>query len=201
MVTLPMFSLEDLEQGSSGLAGEPLAIREPVQDGDARSIYESTGLHGPLPLGPLALIFPDSPEADLNALAVDIAANGLLEEITVAGNPPAIVDGKRRLRACEQAGVQPVYRRLREDIDPRNYVWARNGERRDLTKGQKAFADAGLSSFSGPGRPGYAGRRTNFPVLLPPAAEDTATPQARRCTASPQSRPLNRQENGGGLTL
>ena len=98
---------------------------------------------------------------------MDIADNGLLEEITVAGNPPSILDGKRRLRACERAGVQPVYRLLRGDIDPRNYVWAKNGERRDLTKSQKALAAAELSSFSGPGRPRNEGENSavmqNFP--------------------------------------
>ena len=82
----------------------------------------------------------------------------MLEEITVAwpqepGGPPEIVDGKRRLRACKMAGVEPTYRLLRRDIDPRDYVWAKNGERRDLKPSQKAIAFALLYPKRGPGRP------------------------------------------------
>ena len=116
-------------------------------------VYESTGLGGPFPLGALARVFPDCGEEVLDSLANDIAVNGLLEEITVAGTPPQVVDGKHRLRACQRAGVSPTFRRLREGLDPRDYVWAKNGERRDLTKSQKALAAAELFSFSGPGRP------------------------------------------------
>ena len=118
-----------------------------------RRVYESTGLAGPFPLGALARVFPDCSEELLDSLANDIAVNGLLEEITVAGTPPQVVDGKHRLRACQRAGVSPTFRRLREGLDPRDYVWAKNGERRDLTKSQKALAAAELFSFSGPGRP------------------------------------------------
>ena len=150
----------DLEQGSAGPDGVNAGTGAPAPARDAHPVYESTGLPGPFALGPLALVFPDSPEEGLNALAVDIAANGLLEEITVAGYPPSILDGKRRLRACERAGRQPVYRLLRRDIDPRNYLWAKNGERRDLTKSQKALAAAELSSFSGPGRPRNEGENS-----------------------------------------
>ena len=87
----------------------------------------------------------------------------------MAGNPPKIVDGKRRLKACGMAGVQPKYRCLREAIEPAGYVWAKNGERRDLTKSQKALAAAELSSFSGPGRPRKEGGNSavlqNFPAI------------------------------------
>ena len=77
----------------------------------------------------------------------------MVEEITVAGDPPQVVDGKRRLRACEVAGVEPTYRLLRGDIDPRPYVWAKNAERRDLSPSQKAIAFALLFPKLGPARP------------------------------------------------
>ena len=60
---------------------------------------------------------------------------------------------KRRLRACEVAGVEPTYRLLRGDIDPRAYVWAKNAERRDLSPSQRALAFALLYPKLGPGRP------------------------------------------------
>ena len=141
------------EQGSSEADAERAVIGEQAQVGARRSIYHSTGLDGPFELDQLVMVFPDSPDEDLYALAADIGANGLLEEITVGGNPPAIVDGKRRLQACGMAGVQPKYRLLCEDIDLRNYIWAKNGERRHLTPSQKALAFAELFPSSAPGRP------------------------------------------------
>ena len=81
----------------------------------------------------------------------------MVEEITLAGDPPKVVDGKRRLRACEVAGVEPTYRLLRGDIDPRAYVWAKNAERRDLSPSQKAMAFAALYPRLGPGRPPGSG--------------------------------------------
>ena len=91
----------------------------------------------------------------------------MLDEPTVAGSPPQVVDGKRRILACEAAGVQPTYRLLRGDVDPKVYLWARNGERRNLTPSQKAFYFAELFPSSGPGRPPSRGENCpmsdNFP--------------------------------------
>ena len=92
------------------------------------------------------------------ALAANLEAIGILEEPTVAWtqgteNPPEVIDGKRLLKAAEIAGVQPTYRLLRRDIDPRDYVWAKNGERRNLSPSQKALAFALLYPKLGPGRP------------------------------------------------
>ena len=56
-----------------------------------------------------------------------------------------------------------AYRLLREDIDPCDYVWPRNGERRDLTKSKRALAIAELVPLSGPGRPRTVAE--NFAVL------------------------------------
>ena len=68
-------------------------------------------------------------------------------------NPPEVIDGKRIIQAAEIAGVQPTYRLLRRDIAPRDYVWAKNGERRNLSTSQRALAFAMLFSKLGPGRP------------------------------------------------
>ena len=139
-------------QGSSGLAGDAAGNDELVSAEETSSIYEATGLIGHFELSAEALVFPHTSDEDL-ALARNIEANGMLEEITVAGDPPQVVDGKRRLRACKVAGVEPTYRLLRGDIDPRAYVWAKNAERRDLSPSQKALAFALLYPKLGPGRP------------------------------------------------
>ena len=92
------------------------------------------------------------------ALAANVEAIGILEEPTLAWtqgteNPPEVIDGKRIIQAAEIAGVQPTYRLLHRDIYPRDYVWAKNGERRNLSTSQKALAFALLYPKLGPGRP------------------------------------------------
>ena len=94
------------------------------------------------------------------ALAANVEAIGILEEPTVAWtqgteNPPEVIDGKRIIQAAEIAGVQPTYRLLRRDIDPRDYVWAKNGERRNLSPSPEgarlraAVSQAGSGSAPG----------------------------------------------------
>ena len=154
-------------QGSKELGGKAAATGQHVVTAETTSIYESPGLVGPFDLGPLTAYLPDPAEEDIIALATNIKANGLLDEPTVAGSPPQVVDGKRRILACEAAGVQPTYRLLRGDVDPKVYLWARNGERRNLTPSQKAFYFAELFPSSGPGRPPSRGENCpmsdNFP--------------------------------------
>ena len=141
-------------QGSSGLAGEATGANEQVSiRTETASIFEATGLTGHFELSDEASAFPETSHEGLLALARNIEANGMVEEITVAGDPPKVVDGKRRLRASKIAGVEPTYRLLRGDIDPRAYVWAKNAERRDLSPSQRALAFALLFPKLGPGRP------------------------------------------------
>ena len=158
----------DSDQKSGAGERPSVAVGEQAGGEEANSIYERTGLDGPFEMDPLVQVFPDTPQEDSQSLVTNIAANGLLVEITVWGNPPRVVDGKRRLRACEQTGVRPRYRQLRGDIDPRDYVWAKNGERRDLTKSQKALAAAQMFPCAGPGRPSTTGGNSaisqNFPA-------------------------------------
>ena len=143
-------------QGSTDPDGEGTSEQLSVRK--TSSVFEATGLTGDFQLSDLAFAFPDTSHEDIVALSRDIEATGLLEEITLAwpeepGGPPEVVDGKRRLRACKMAGVEPTYRLLRRDIDPRRYVWSKNGERRDLTPSQRALAFALLFPKRGPGRP------------------------------------------------
>ena len=148
-----LFPLEqfDREEPVGGTEGGATGDRE--RAGAAPLHYESASVAGPLLLHPLALVFPDANAEEDQALARNIASNGQLEPIVVTGDPPRVLDGRRRQRACQLAGVSPVYRRLPAGIDPRNFVWATNAERRNLTPSQKALAAAQLHEFPGPGRP------------------------------------------------
>ena len=145
-------------QGSHGLAGDAAGNGHLVSAEEASSIYEATGLTGPFKLNPMGMAFPETSNEDLMALAANVKAIGIMEEPTVAWtqgteNPPEVIDGKRIIQAAEIAGVQPKYRILRRDIDPRDYVWAKNRERRNLSTSQKALAFALLYAKLGPGRP------------------------------------------------
>ena len=149
--------------GEATGANEQVSIRT-----ETASIFEATGLTGHFELSDEASAFPETSHEGLLALARNIEANGMVEEITVAGDPPKVVDGKRRLRASKIAGVEPTYRLLRGDIDPRAYVWAKNAERRDLSPSQRALAFALLFPKLGPGRPPGPGENCqifdNFPL-------------------------------------
>lgn len=84
--------------------------------------------------GMFPLIPGNSPE--FKALVADIAANGLREPIVVTPEG-LLLDGRNRKRACESAGVEPVY--VVEEGDPFALVISRNVQRRHLNAGQRAL--------------------------------------------------------------
>jgi anti-sigma28 factor (negative regulator of flagellin synthesis) len=108
-----------------------------------------------------AELFPMMTAAELEALAADIAENGLLHPIVLWRG--AILDGRNRLLACEKAGVEPRFEELiREgdtDLDESRalrLVISANVQRRDLTAAQRAIVAArtwGLDGYSKGGRP------------------------------------------------
>jgi len=82
------------------------------------------------PIHPAAEVLPMMSAQEIQALADDIRASGLRVPITVCHGH--VIDGRNRLRACEIAGVPPVYE-FRNDIDDvPMWVWSLNGERRHL---------------------------------------------------------------------
>lgn len=86
-------------------------------------------------LHPLCTLFPRLAQADLDALASDIATNGLREPIVLHNG--LILDGGNRYRACLLAGVEPTFR----EFDGGNlvsFVLSANLHRRHLSAGQQA---------------------------------------------------------------
>lgn len=85
-----------------------------------------------------ANIFPMD-EENLDALAADIQANGL--QVPVELLDGKVIDGRRRLRACEKAGVKPKFRDVTV-ADPVAYVLSLNLHRRHLTPSQMSMVGA-----------------------------------------------------------
>jgi hypothetical protein len=89
---------------------------------------------------PIAELFPMMPDEELQALADDIKANGLLHAI-ILDDEKQIVDGRNRLAACKLAQVEPRFESLNGQ-DPRAVIVSANLARRNLTLGQRAMAYA-----------------------------------------------------------
>lgn len=103
------------------------------------------------PLHPAAEIFPVMDEAAFAALVTDIADHGQREPILLLDGQ--VIDGRHRLRACEQLGLEPLVREVSaDDGDPFGLVVSLNLHRRHLNESQRAMVAARLATF-GKGRP------------------------------------------------
>lgn len=91
---------------------------------------------------PAVDIFPMMSDAELQELADDIKANGLIHPVIV-DSEGRLVDGRNRLAACKLAGVTPITEKLNGQ-DPVAYIIAANLKRRNLSKGQQAMVIAML---------------------------------------------------------
>jgi hypothetical protein len=90
---------------------------------------------------PYADLFPLMTEAELEALAIDIAENGLRQPIVLYHD--AILDGRNRLLACAKANVEPRFETYEgDDAGALALVISLNVQRRDLTAAQRALVAA-----------------------------------------------------------
>jgi N6-adenosine-specific RNA methylase IME4 len=94
----------------------------------------------PVPVHPLANLFPMMTESAHRELVADIKQNGLLHPIVMYEG--AILDGRNRFQACGPAGVQPIYEDLPTGVDALQYVVSTNYARRHLSESQRAIAAA-----------------------------------------------------------
>lgn len=92
-------------------------------------------MEGEVRVHPAAALFPMLSGDELQALAADIAANGLRNPIVRYEG--AILDGRNRLAACAIAGVEPGYVEYEGD-SPTAYVVSANLQRRHLSTSQRA---------------------------------------------------------------
>lgn len=101
---------------------------------------------GEYPVHPVASLFPMIDDDSLNALAEDIKKNGQREPILVAffdgmdTTEPVVIDGRNRFKACELAGVKPIFSNdyIMEPEEMGPWIISHNLHRRHLTTSQKA---------------------------------------------------------------
>lgn len=89
-----------------------------------------------LKIHPACSLFPKLSEQDLQALAEDIKANGLLNPIVTLDGQ--ILDGRNRYEACGIAGIKPHFVKWSGQGSPLAWVVATNLVRRHLTASQRA---------------------------------------------------------------
>jgi hypothetical protein len=89
-------------------------------------------------------MFPMLGAEEQRALTADIRDNGLHAPIvTFEGK---ILDGRNRYRACQVAGVKPVYKEYK-GVDPLGYVVSLNLKRRHLDESQRGMVAAKIATL------------------------------------------------------
>ena len=91
---------------------------------------------------PLADALPALRTKEYQELRADIQTHGLLEPITLFEGK--VLDGRNRLRACEEAGIEPQFVQY-TGTNPAAFVLSKNVTRRHLTASQKAMAVVKMS--------------------------------------------------------
>jgi hypothetical protein len=118
-----------------------------------RAVLSKSGWRDFLPIHPAAELFPLLPAEELQALADDVKANGLLTPVSLIETPDGdvmLLEGRCRLDALERNGMLPgsVKEMLKDgiafmeppDTDPFDFVKSANIHRRHLTIDQKREA-------------------------------------------------------------
>ena len=100
---------------------------------------------------PYADLFPMMTAAEMEALAADIAENGLRQPIVRYQG--SILDGRNRYLGCEKAGIDPTYTDFEGDeVAALALVISLNDHRRDMTATQRAIV-AAKATNAARGRP------------------------------------------------
>ena len=100
----------------------------------------------------LTELFPAMQDEEFDFLKASIALTGFdpTEPITLWQGK--VIDGRHRLLACQELGVEPAVYVLADDVDAEAYVLRKNaGTRRSLTAGQKVLIAAQVSMWGEPG--------------------------------------------------
>jgi len=143
---------------------------------------------------PLANIFPME-ESTIRQLADDIQANG--QQYPIELFEDKVLDGRRRLAACQLAGILPEYLNVSPD-DPVAYVLSLNLYRRHLSESQRAMVAAKVKEKLQPeAKKRQARKSKSVGANLPPQNE----PKKTRDVAAEQLKVSPRSVDHGSTVL
>jgi len=94
---------------------------------------------------PVADLFPMMSASEFARLKTDIETNGQREDIVVWRG--LLIDGRNRLRACEELDIEPQIAELMDETDPVQYALSHNLHRRHLKTAQRAIVAAKLATM------------------------------------------------------
>lgn len=86
---------------------------------------------------PATAIYPDLPAAEFEALKADIKEHGLQQPILTKDGK--VIDGRQRLRACRELGIQPEFIEIKGKQTPDEAAASLNLFRRHLNESQRAM--------------------------------------------------------------
>jgi ParB-like chromosome segregation protein Spo0J len=134
---------------------------------------------------PAATLFPPMTEEEYQGLKKDIAENGQREDIVVWCDK--LIDGRHRLRACEELQRNPHVSELDPDTDPWKYVISHNLHRRHLSETQRETVAAKLAKLKHGGERGnqHTGGKGSNDTLADAAAQlNVSEPSVKRAKAA-----------------
>lgn len=102
---------------------------------------------GPYEVHPAADLYPLIDGEEFAKLVDSVRRNGLREPILLDHDRKRLIDGRNRYRACEAAGVKPVFETLGPDYTELmilDLIADLNEHRRHMNAGQKAFVALGF---------------------------------------------------------
>lgn len=111
----------------------------------------------------LANVFPPMSSADFKALKADIEQHGQREPIWLLDG--AVIDGRHRLRACTELGIEPRTRDYEGD-DPLAFIVSLNLHRRHLSASQLAFVALDIERVESELAKARQGTRTDLPIQV-----------------------------------
>jgi hypothetical protein len=102
-----------------------------------------------MPVHPACDLFPMMASDSLSALCKDIRSNGLANAIVV--HEGRVVDGRNRLLACRETGVEPRFVEWRQAYQGQmpltRWIWSVNAKRRHMTAEQVTAVEVALTAW------------------------------------------------------
>ena len=135
-------SVQQSESAASSSVDDRLA--EATLKSAAEEIYKYKGRT--LTVHPAAHVFPHMSGERFGEFIDDVRKNGIRLPVQVRGN--VIIDGRTRVRAALEAGIDIVFEDVPADVDPYALVMSQNLQRRDMTPTQRAVVAKNLAAVS-----------------------------------------------------